>query len=349
MCGADNLSVVLDAIDEPYLLVTADGDIAYCNHRARQLASLTDRHHLAGPGGATGADVVHFLAKCNRSARSLRGHLSLAAPGGSGTIRLPCVGRRVQFASGATLILLRLRPGPDSLTAGNGADLRAAIRRAERSERARIARDLHDQAGQQVLCLKLGLARLRNACADEIALAAIDELMLQVDAVVTDLHRTIADLRPSPLDELGFDRALQILSEQWSRTSGIPVHFGVSGAPEDLNEHAEIALFRVLQEALTNIAKHATGVRAVTVTLRYAQGCATLKIRDDGNGFGMTGRMPAGLIQHGKLGLLGMHERLARLGGELELRSIGSGGKGTMVIARVQSTACQLIGMDHAV
>ncbi len=345
MSVSDEVTAALDAMDEPLLLVTTDGRIVSRTARAAALVPHAVGERL---DGQTDPHLLDFLSRCAVSTRPLTGTLPSKVPRPSGADLIPCRGRRVQFASGKNLILLHLaEPG-----SGEGPafvrETHDRVGPAERNERARIARDLHDQAGQHALCLKLGLRQLRSRCSDTPVLGAINELLRQVDLMVADLHRAIVDLRPSALDEEDFTRALEVFAAQWSNLSGIPVRFRVEGSPGPLSPHCEAALFRVLQEALTNVAKHATGVRTVDVMLRHADGCATLTIRDDGQGLRKSDRSPSLLVRAGKLGLAGMHERMARLGGELELQSADPLG-GTTIVARIHSMACRSAGVVHAV
>jgi signal transduction histidine kinase len=349
MCASDEFRAALGAADEPLLLVTTDARIVSWTTSAATLAPFADWERLDGDADKTDADILDFLARCAASADSLSGVVSASLPRAAGSVRIRCLGHGVRFASGKTLVLLRLtEPCGGGLPAGRDPEPQARIRQAERAERARIARDLHDQAGQHALCLKLGLAQLRSQCSGTPVLGAIDELLQQVDAMVADLHRAIVDLRPSALDGQDFTRALDAFSARWSDLSGVPVRFRVEGVPGPLSAHCEAALFRVLQEALTNVAKHATGVRGVDVILRHAEGCATLTIRDDGRGLKRAKRSRSVLIRGAQLGLVGMHERMAHLGGELEMQSAGRGG-GTTVVARIHSAECLSAGTVHAV
>lgn len=350
MCASDELRVALESTDEPLLLVTTDARLVSWTTRAAAFAPFSHRDYLDGDGDATDPDLLDFLARCAASTVPLVGTLSPNLSRSAGSPRIRCLGRRVQFASGKTLVLLRLTQprGDDDLPPERDPEPYARIRQAERAERARIARDLHDQAGQHALCLKLGLAQLRSQCRGTPVLGAIDELLHQVDAMVADLHRAIVDLRPSALDGDDFTHALGAFSARWSDLSGVPVHFRVEGVPGPLSAHCEAALFRVLQEALTNVAKHATGVRSVDVILSHAEGCATLTIRDDGRGLGRANRSRSLLVRNGKLGIAGMRERMARLGGELELQSAGRSG-GTTIVARIHSAECRSAGTVHAV
>ena len=350
MCASDELRAILEAIDEPLLLVTTDARIISCTTRAAALAPFAESGGLDGSAGGADPDMLRFLARCAASASPLAGTLvpnlprSASSPASSPALR--CVGRGVRFASGGTLVLLRVAEPCDGagVCADADPDWRARI---ERAERARIARDLHDQAGQYALCLKLGLARLRSQCGDAPMLGTIDTLLCQVDSMVADLHRAIVELRPSALDGTDFTQALRAVSARWSDLSGVPVRFRIDGVPGPLTAQCEAALFRVLQEALTNVAKHATGVRSVDVILRHADGCATLTIRDDGRGLRKKDRSPALLIRGGKLGLAGMHERMAYLGGALEMQSANNR-SGTTVVARIHSADGRLPGASHA-
>lgn len=346
MCASDEWRAVFEAIDEPLLLVTTDARIVSCTTRAAALAPFGESGRLDGSAEGAEPDMLHFLARCAASASPLAGTLVPNLPRSAGSPALRCVGRGVRFTSGDTLVLLRVAEPRDGcgLPAEADPDWRARI---ERGERARIARDLHDQAGQYALCLKLGLAQLRSQCGDAPMLGTIDALLCQVDSMVADLHRAIVELRPSALDGTDFTQALHAFSARWSDLSGVPVRFRVDGVPGPLTAHCEAALFRVLQEALTNVAKHATGVQSVDVILRHADGCATLTIRDDGRGLRKKDRSPSLLIRGGKLGLAGMHERMAYLGGALEMQSANSR-SGTTVVARIHSPDCRLQGTSHA-
>ncbi|MCJ2077304.1 histidine kinase [Methylobacterium sp. E-016] len=346
MCASDELKAILEAIDEPLLLVTTDARIISCTTRAAALAPFADSGRLDGSAGGADPEMLHFLARCAASASPLASTLVPNLPRSAVSSALRFVGRGIRFTSGDTLVLLRVVEPCDGcgLPADADPDWRARI---ERAERARIARDLHDQAGQHALCLKLGLARLRSQCGDAPMIGAIDTLLCQVDSMVADLHRAIVELRPSALDGTDFTQALRVYSARWSDLNGVPVKFRVDGVPGPLTTECEAALFRVLQEALTNVAKHATGVRSVDVILLHADGCATLTIRDDGRGLRKKDRSPSLFIRGGRLGLAGMHERMAYLGGALEMQSANSC-SGTTVVARIDSADCCLPGASHA-
>jgi two-component system, NarL family, sensor histidine kinase DegS len=336
-----SLKSALDAVGEPILLVSTDAQIAHRNRCAMKHAAFAARTHLAQGEEPVAPDVLDFLTRCGRSTRFLRGSLSLRPGPSTEAITLRCEGSRVRLGDDRRyLVLLRVLPAngtdrPDRPRASDRDRTRRLVQQARLHERTRIARDLHDQAGQQVLGLKLGLSRFRRTCRGAAETAELDRLIGQVDGVVGELQRTITDLRPPPLAELGLGQALRDLTEQWTATSGIPIDFEILGAPEFLTSQAETALFRLLQEALTNVAKHAAGVRTVAITLRHAPGRTTLTIRDDGAGLSRAAEpAPA---RGGKFGLIGMQERIACLGGELELRSPSERGQGTAIVAHVRT------------
>ncbi len=233
MCASDEFRTALDAIDEPLLLVTTDARIVSCTTRAAALAPFANLDRLGGDAENTDPDILDFLASCAASDAPLSGTLAPGLPFTAGSTRIGCLGRRVQFASGKTLILLHLTVpcDGDTLPVERETEACAPISQVELAERARIARDLHDQAGQHAVCLKLGLAQLRSQCSGASVLGAIDELLQQVDSMVADLHRAIVDLRPSALDGRDFTGALDAFSTRWSDLSGVPVRFRVEGEP----------------------------------------------------------------------------------------------------------------------
>lgn len=200
---------------------------------------------------------------------------------------------------------------------------------AQEDERRRVARELHDSVGQLLSVLILGIRAARDAGPiPPPALARLEEVQRIADELVRETHDLAVRLRPTALDDFGLAAALQNHLEEWSSRSGIEAHFHRAGldsprfAPE-----IETALFRIVQEATTNILKHARA-RLVTVLVAKQDGHAVVVVEDDGVGFD-----PEAALASAGLGLLGMRERLASLGGELLLES--SPGAGTTVRARV--------------
>lgn len=199
---------------------------------------------------------------------------------------------------------------------------------ARQDERTRIARDIHDDLGGNLIAVKMALARLAaHLPAGEPALAGqvqyIDDL---VERTIESVHRISLGLRASTL-ELGLVAALAWQAREFARQTGIAV---VTHCPDRLDlapDHAE-ALFRISQEALTNVARHA-GATRVTLTLQPEGSDLTLSICDNGSGL-----EPAGRHDPHSLGLRGMAERATGIGGTLVLSPAPGGG--TMVLVKIR-------------
>jgi signal transduction histidine kinase len=204
---------------------------------------------------------------------------------------------------------------------------RDALRRvvdAQELERGRLARELHDETGQALTSILLSLKALEERLEGEDARAAAHEVRELVVSTLQDVRRLAVELRPSALDDFGLVAALERLTQSFSEQTGIVVDFEAA-LPERLPEEVETALYRTVQECLTNVVKHARAGR-VSVLLRRRNGSVAAVVEDDGAGFD-----PA-LGREGGFGLVGMRERLALLGGRLEIES---GDRGTTVAASV--------------
>ena len=194
----------------------------------------------------------------------------------------------------------------------------------QESERLALARELHDEFGQSCTAIRIETACLRHCAPDDRAgmLAAAE----RADVAAQGLYQLVRDmlcrLRPVTLDTLGLAAALQELCEAWEQRTGIVCGFHVEGCTQALGDAIDIAIYRVVQEALTNVARHARA-GSVRVTLarvaRVAPSQVTLCVRDDGQG------MDLNLATRG-LGLLGAVERAAGVGGDLEIRSAPGAG-----------------------
>jgi len=194
---------------------------------------------------------------------------------------------------------------------------------AQEDERARIARELHDETAQFLTALSLNLASLSHAPKVERGtVQIIDRLQELTHQMSQGIYRLVHDLRPAQLDDLGLVPALQYLSDEHKRT-GLQISFSVEGPLQRLDPLVETVCFRVAQEALTNVARHAQTDHA-RLSLYFQTNQVVLQVQDDGVGF--HNQKDAG--QHG-WGLAGMRERVESVGGELHLRS--APGKGTLV------------------
>lgn len=206
---------------------------------------------------------------------------------------------------------------------------------AQEAERHRIARDLHDHLGQQLTALRLKLESLRAKAVDsEDLLHEIDETRKQASRIDMDINFLSWELRPTELDNLGLNDALSSFVREWSANYGISAEFhGAYTKNGRLNPEIETNLYRIAQEGLNNVLKHAQATK-VSVLLERRGDNALLIIEDDGIGFepDLTARRG----KNGKgsgLGLIGMRERTALLGGSLEIETFP--GKGTSLFALV--------------
>jgi signal transduction histidine kinase len=201
--------------------------------------------------------------------------------------------------------------------------------RAQENERRAVSRELHDEAGQSLASLKLGLHLLEEKAGDPAAVrSSVSQLRFQVEELMVSLHRLASNLRPASLDHVGLRAAVQQVVEASNLQDGPRVEFE-GGAVGDLRlpEFTETALYRIVQEALTNARRHARAT-VVSVLLERREGKLVAVIEDDGIGFD-----PVLALHSGRLGLLGMRERAEMIGGSLIVES--EEGKGTTVVAEV--------------
>jgi PAS domain S-box-containing protein len=199
----------------------------------------------------------------------------------------------------------------------------------QEDERRRIARDMHDQFGEQLTALSLRIALLKEACAPDPELAAqaaaLEAIAQHLDR---DVDQLVWQLRPTALDDLGLRAALANYIQDWSARTNIAAELHTTGlVDERLASEVETALYRIAQEALNNVAKHSRA-RRVEVLLERRADCALLIVEDNGVGF-----EPEGEASAGGFGLVGMQERAALVGASLEIES--TPGKGTTVLVRM--------------
>jgi len=180
-------------------------------------------------------------------------------------------------------------------------------------ERTRIAREIHDSLGQALTALKLQLVAAQDAAKEAPALSArLAETAAMVDDLVKGVRRIATELRPPILDQLGLPAAVEWLAQDFSRRTGLRCKTAISPTDGAISNELATALFRIVQEALTNVLRHA-GATRVDIELGVKSDCVMLEINDDGSGITEAGMGP------GSLGILGMRERAAALGGVLEV------------------------------
>ncbi len=209
---------------------------------------------------------------------------------------------------------------------------RDALRRvvdAQELERARLARELHDETGQALTSILLGLKHLDDVIETDDARVATASLRELVVTTLQDVRRLAVELRPSALDDFGLVPAIERLAGTLAEQSELVVDLEARLGEQRLPAEAETALYRIVQEALTNVVKHASA-RRVSITLVRKEGFAVVVVEDDGLGFDPR------TTRTGSLGFVGMRERVELVGGRLTVES--APGAGTTIAAEVPVT-----------
>jgi PAS domain S-box-containing protein len=205
------------------------------------------------------------------------------------------------------------------------------IVRAQEDERRRIARDIHDELGQQTTALRLKLEAVKEMCRGQQELCdQIDQTQLLAQDLDRGVDFLAWELRPAALDDLGLKAALSNYVSEWSKYSGVNAEFHASGIDKErLSSETETNLYRITQEALNNTMKHAGASRA-NVLLERRNNHIVLIVEDDGVGFDLQKQK---FGRDHRLGLSGMRERTSLIGGSLEIESKPN--EGTTIFARV--------------
>jgi two-component system, NarL family, sensor histidine kinase UhpB len=212
-------------------------------------------------------------------------------------------------------------------------DLRRRFIQAQEQERLRLAHELHDQTGQSLTGVMLELKGYEDSVS-EPERTRLRLLRMQLDRVGQALHHVVWELRPPSIDELGLQSALGDYIEEWSAQYGVDADFHCSGVESDeISEEISTTVYRVVQEALTNVVKHAGQATSVSVVIDRTGQNLRLTVEDNGCGFGNDGSSEPKGRRDGGLGLPGMRERLTLIGGEFEVES--SVGVGTTIFARI--------------
>ncbi|MBV9557418.1 MAG: hypothetical protein JO254_10090 [Pseudolabrys sp.] len=205
-------------------------------------------------------------------------------------------------------------------------DLRRRIMVAQEQERLRLAHDLHDQTGQSVTAAILDLKAIESVI-DEKNHGRTRLLRKQLEGIGQMLHRIAWELRPASIEELGLCAALDNYVSEWGAQNGIAVDFHCSDSMLDTrSDEICTTLYRLVQEALTNVAKHATGATSVSIVIGHSADTLQLTIEDNGCGFD-----PAAVSA--RLGIAGMRERVTLVGGLLEIESAPT--SGTTIFVRI--------------
>lgn len=278
-----------------------------------QLTAAADRMaqgDLASPIGVTAQDEVGQLAE---SLDAMRQRLRAAYDAAERTNR-------------------ELESRVAERTARLGQVLRNTIS-AQEEERRRLARELHDETAQTLAALSIALDRARDSLdAASPALEQIVTAKVNAARLLAETRRLILGLRPTVLDDLGLIPAIRWYCESHLAEHGIEVTFEVDQLAPRMPGHIEVALFRIVQEAVNNVVRHA-GAGHVQIRLRFQGTAISVSVADDGRGFDVERALGQPGGESESVGLLGMQERVKLLNGRIEIRS--AAGRGTLVIVEV--------------
>jgi PAS domain S-box-containing protein len=213
--------------------------------------------------------------------------------------------------------------------------LAARAEKASEAERSRIAREVHDVLGQELTGLKMDVAwvsrRLAQSQAAEVVSARLQSMLGRIDSMIGTVRRIATELRPGALDDLGLPEAMEGHARDFSERSGIAVELEPFDRELDVEKTRATALFRIFQELLTNVARHARATR-VRVALGVERGVIVLEMSDDGVGIS-----EAHATSAASLGLLGIRERALAFGGTFDVAGVA--GEGTRVEVRIPAVS----------
>lgn len=337
-----SFSAAIKSTEDAIVLANQDGAVTFLNPAAERLTGWSTSRALAQPLAA----VVNLKADASSG---VRGILRAAARGEfvHETVLITSANREIPIELTASMVRDEVRGVSGSVLvfrdvtarkryeAGlkkSQAELRSLaghLESAREAERTRIAREIHDELGQLLTGFKMDLAWLdrKLVAQPEIPRAALSEKVRLMTSLLGDMvqcvRRISAELRPGILDDLGLVAAIEWQTKEFQQRTGIRAQVSASAMADTLPREVITALFRVLQESLTNVARHAEA-KSVRVKLREENRQIVLQVTDDGRGITETE-----LSKAGAFGLMGMRERILPLSGQCEIQ--GTPGRGTTV------------------
>lgn len=193
------------------------------------------------------------------------------------------------------------------------------------AERKALARELHDSVIQDLLSYNYQLEEVESEITDEKLVLTLQKIRYGIREVVGSLRQICSDLRPPTLDHHGLSAAIRSLVSQWSEQSGIPVDLEVDPALGRLPEVIELSVFRIIQEGLSNVRKHAAATQVMLVLQRTPTASLLVRLSDNGQGLAAPLNLAA-LTEQKHFGLVSISERVSLLGGTLEVKSVAQGG-----------------------
>jgi PAS domain S-box-containing protein len=329
LAGADlAYDILFEQMNEGAVTLTRGGIVAYCNQRLAEI--------VRAPGQVMGAPLKRFVARSDvvrfeemRDAGltgNARGDLTFRC--GDGTpvpVAVSFAPLHADPAAEAIGVVGIIRDITDQKQAETERTrLAGLVMTAQEEERRRIARELHDEIGQSLTAVLVGLRTIEGADSPRRSVELAQSLRETTARTLADVGRLWRGLHPGVLDDLGFAAAVERFAQDFAEAHGIRVDVHAAGLEADgLSVAVQATAYRVVQEALNNVAQHARA-NAVTVRLQRSDATLQVSVEDDGAGF-----KPR---DNGRLGLRGMRERAALLGGSLEVRS--RVGKGTTLVAQ---------------
>jgi PAS domain S-box-containing protein len=343
----DDHVVTLQGVDLPYRILldqmyagavtlTPDGLIVYCNRRFADIVRMPLGRVIGSALGrlvsAPEQPTLAALLECASGDR-VRGELVFRA--GDGTpvpIEVTFAPLRLDGdaqASGVVGVVVDATERKRQEEYRNR--LIEQVMTAQEEERRRIARELHDETGQSLTALLVGLRTIEGSRTIAKAVKLAQRLREMTAQTLIDVGRLAQGLHPSTLDEAGLTAAITRQVQDFVQLHGITVELRIEGLSSDpLSPLLQTTVYRVLQEALTNVARHAAA-RSVRVWLQRGDSMVELRVQDDGIGLDPAVRRDAAVRDRRRLGLQGMRERAALLGGSVEVES--QPGAGTTITA----------------
>jgi PAS domain S-box-containing protein len=344
----DLLQVTLASIGDAVIATDTDGRVTFMNEAAEALTGWSEPESLGRPV----TSVVRILDENTRQEVPSPVEKILASghfpPLANHSLLVTRDGREVAVDDsaapikhhgkirGAVMVLTDVTERKLAERSRRESEIMHRLVDAQEAERHRIARDLHDHLGQQMTALRLRIESLTDECAENEKLSrSIDEVKASAISIDRDISFLSWELKPTELENLGLVNALSSFVREWSRQHGIAAEFHAYTASfeyknDRLPEPVETNLYRITQEALNNVRKHASA-RNVSVLLQVREN-VTLIIEDDGLGFDRSGDWRDS-SKPGSLGLISMQERAELLKGDLEIDT--ARGNGTTVRARI--------------
>jgi signal transduction histidine kinase len=213
-------------------------------------------------------------------------------------------------------------------------DYIGVITDAQEEERQRLARELHDDTLQSIIALKQRVQLAKKNAPDEVSQQSLHELETIAEQTIENLRRTTRALRPAYLEDLGLVTALEMLAREMESASDITVTFQKKGREKRLAPPVELALYRMAQEAMSNVARHAQATKA-ELSIHFGHDKLEMRVSDNGIGFEAPST-PADFAPSGHFGLLGLYERADLIGARLTIRS--TSGEGTQLTVQLPQT-----------